>query len=98
MVNCMHPGVVETDIFEKGGFFLVFLKYLFQSALKDCKLGAQTIIHLAVSDKVKNVSGEYFVDCKIADMSKNAKSRDLARKLWEISEKEVGLSEKEKYI
>ncbi|KAL7630744.1 UNVERIFIED_CONTAM: hypothetical protein RMT77_019040 [Armadillidium vulgare] len=92
-VNCLHPGVVDTEIFQKSGSkLLVFLKYFLQSGFKDPKLGAQTIIHLAVSDKVKNITGEYFVDCKIVDTSKLSKDRNIAKELWEVSEKDVGLS------
>ncbi|KAL7630053.1 UNVERIFIED_CONTAM: hypothetical protein RMT77_019822 [Armadillidium vulgare] len=92
-VNCLHPGVVHTEIFHKSGSkFLVFLKYFLQSGFKDSKLGAQTIIHLAVSDKVKNITGEYFVDCKIVNTSKLSKDRNIAKELWEVSERDVGLS------
>ena len=34
------------------------------------KQGAQTTIHLAVSDEVANVTGEYFSDCKVNSITK----------------------------
>lgn len=33
--------------------------------LQDEKLGAQTTIHLAVSEEVADVSGMYYTDCKV---------------------------------
>ncbi|KAB7495759.1 hypothetical protein Anas_10343 [Armadillidium nasatum] len=47
---------------------------------------------MRVSDKVKNITGEYFVDCKIVDTSKLSEDRNIAKELWEVSEKDVGLS------
>lgn len=48
--------------------------------------GAQTSIHLAVSDKVEGVSGEYFSECRIAKPAKFTLDDGVARKLYEISE------------
>ncbi|KAK3872330.1 hypothetical protein Pcinc_022548 [Petrolisthes cinctipes] len=57
----------------------------------DCKLGAQTIIHLAVSEDVENISGKYFIDCKEAECSKLGTHRGMAKKLWLASELDVKL-------
>ncbi len=42
-----------------NGFFLKF--YLTQNVVE----GAQTTIHLAVSEEVEDVTGEYFADCQV---------------------------------
>ncbi|KAL7636581.1 UNVERIFIED_CONTAM: hypothetical protein RMT77_013358 [Armadillidium vulgare] len=98
-VNSLHPGVVKTEITSKDASFWLWLSSLvFHMASKSEKLGAQTTIHLAVSNEGGKVTGEYFVDCKIAPTSQRAKDKNLARKVWQISEKEVGLTEKEKYF
>ncbi|KAL7629974.1 UNVERIFIED_CONTAM: hypothetical protein RMT77_019906 [Armadillidium vulgare] len=100
-VNSLHPGGVKTEINnrEKEGPLYMWLSFfIFHSALKTEKLGAQTTIHLAVSDEGGKVTGEYFVDCKITPTSEKAKDKNLAKEVWRISEKEVGLTQKEKYF
>ncbi|KAL7630164.1 UNVERIFIED_CONTAM: hypothetical protein RMT77_019696 [Armadillidium vulgare] len=84
---------------EKGGSLIAYLlSIIFHGALKSEKLGAQTTIHLAVSDEGGKVTGEYFVDCKITPTSERAKDKNLAKEVWRISEKEVGLTEEENYF
>jgi len=95
--NCLHPGIVQTEIFRhlKGiskNIFMIFYHLYFKTAEE----GAQTTIHLAVSEDVENVTGKYFSDCKIATESKPAQSMELARKLWEKSEQIVRLTPNER--
>ncbi|KAK3896289.1 hypothetical protein Pcinc_000033 [Petrolisthes cinctipes] len=63
----------------------------------DSELGAQTNIYLAVSEEVEGVSGRYFTDCKEVKTSKLARDKDLAKRLWEVSEKAVKLRPEEKF-
>ncbi|KAK3884764.1 hypothetical protein Pcinc_010950 [Petrolisthes cinctipes] len=65
--------------------------------IMDSELGAQTNIYLAVSDEVEGVSGRYFIDCKEVKTSKLARDKDLAKRLWEVSEKAVKLRPEEKF-
>lgn len=89
--NSLHPGVVETEILQlKTGWVKVVLplaKYFF----KDTWEGAQTSIYLAVSREVDGVSGKYYADCREMSASTLGQDKDLARKLWEVSETLVGL-------
>ncbi|CAG0901641.1 unnamed protein product [Darwinula stevensoni] len=89
--NCCHPGgtvtkvarnVVNFDpLFWVGRFFL-----------KSSVEGAQTTVHLCLSEKLENVSGKYFIECREAWMSSRAKDPAVAKKLWERSEYLVGLA------
>ena len=47
--------------------------------------GAETIIHLATSDNVKNISGEYFYQSKINKPSNLAENNKSADDLWDLS-------------
>ncbi|XP_047474518.1 retinol dehydrogenase 13-like isoform X2 [Penaeus chinensis] len=96
--NCLHPGVVNTEIIlkENTNFLNYIFAFFFWSMGKDEKLGAQTTIHLAVSEDVASVSGMYYTDCKITKPSNLASDKGLAKKLWEVSEDLVGLSQEEK--
>ena len=51
--------------------------------------GAQTTIYAALDAAV--VSGAYYSDCKEKNASSHALNVDNQKKLWEISEKMVGL-------
>ncbi|XP_066944069.1 retinol dehydrogenase 11-like isoform X1 [Macrobrachium rosenbergii] len=95
--NCLHPGFVSTEIFYKEGVNIITYSVglLFKLIGKDETLGAQTSIHLAVSEEVEKISGEYFADCKISPRSDLAKDRGLAKKLWEVSETLVNLSQED---
>ncbi|XP_042864244.1 retinol dehydrogenase 11-like [Penaeus japonicus] len=94
--NSLHPGAVDTEIaYKMGGFAGYAQAFLFKLMAKDCELGAQTTIHLAVSDSVEGISGKYFVDCKETESSKLAQHRGIAKKLWLASELDVKLENEE---
>ncbi|XP_066963661.1 retinol dehydrogenase 13-like isoform X3 [Macrobrachium rosenbergii] len=99
IANSLHPGCVRTEIASKAGglsgFFLSLLQYLVS---KDSKLGAQTSIHLAVSEEIDSVSGKYFVDCKESTCSKLASHRGMSKKLWLASELDVKLEPHESIL
>ncbi|MBR4144579.1 MAG: SDR family oxidoreductase [Lachnospiraceae bacterium] len=89
-VNCCHPGAVATNIGidRNTGFgktITGLLKPFFQTPME----GARTAIFLASDKSVENITGGYFYKCKIAKSSKRSKSKKLAKKLFELSEKLV---------
>lgn len=86
-VNCCHPGAVATSMGidrVSGAFKLItgFLKPFFLTPEE----GAQTAIYLATSKEVEKVTGKYFYKEQKAKTSSAAKSRDLAEKLFTLSE------------
>ena len=81
-VNCLHPGLVSTALFNKMN---KFLKNIVGYFMITPEKGAETSIYLATSDEVKNISGEYFVKKKIASPSKAAKDQKAINKLWDLS-------------
>lgn len=87
-VNCCHPGAVATNIgiSRDTGFGKTvtgMLKPFFQTA----EQGADTAIYLASSDEVTDITGEYFYKRKIAKSSARSQDMDLAKRLFEFSEK-----------
>jgi len=73
----MKPArIVIQFMFFKQSIILNFFFFQFQ--------GAQTIIHCAVSDEVKNESGLFYRDCKVYNSQANL-SPTIASKLWELS-------------
>ena len=89
--NSLHPGAIKTELSRHLGtlesWFSAFLFLFFKTPTE----GAQTNIYLAVSEKVEGVSGLYFADCEVKEMSSYAQDDEVAKKLWEISAKSVGL-------
>ncbi|XP_012545059.2 retinol dehydrogenase 11-like [Bombyx mori] len=86
--NCLHPGLVNTDILNSDK--LPFSKYWLPVTsffIKTPREGAQTSIYLAVSPEVENVTGCYFADCQVKTLTKTGRNTELARRLWEESEK-----------
>ncbi|XP_047999034.1 retinol dehydrogenase 13-like [Leguminivora glycinivorella] len=89
-VNCLHPGIVVTGFGSDNWLvsnFLYYLKYFWKSPWE----GAQTTIHLAVAPELAGISGRYFEDCADRSPSKQAQDIQLARRLWEESERLVQL-------
>ena len=56
--------------------------------------GARTAVFLATDESVKEITGEYFYKCKIATSSKRSHDMEAAARLWELSERMVGLKER----
>ncbi|KAK3092840.1 hypothetical protein FSP39_007804, partial [Pinctada imbricata] len=88
----LHPGAVQTELQRHFSSWIHFIlhpavRLMFKSPMQ----GAQTSIYCAVSEDLNNVSGKYFSDCAIKGESKQAKDDGTAKKLWEVSEKLVGL-------
>ncbi len=83
-VNCLHPGVVRTRLFDKmpAAFSKLFGLFMISP-----ERGAQTSIYLATSPDVEGITGEYFVKKKVAQSARHARDMDVARRLWEVSER-----------
>jgi NAD(P)-dependent dehydrogenase (short-subunit alcohol dehydrogenase family) len=83
--NCLHPGFVATRFGSaNGGLFAMALGLAKTFALSP-EQGAQTIIYLASSPEVENVSGLYFSSSKAETPSKAAQNDADAKRLWEAS-------------
>ena len=93
-VNCCHPGAVATNmgVNRETGFgktITGLLRPFFQTPAE----GARTAVFLATDESVKEITGEYFYKCKIAKSSKRSRDMKAAGRLWELSERMVGLKE-----
>lgn len=83
-VNCFHPGVVAT------GFTRDVPKawdVIFQKVFISPEKGAQTLVHLADSPEVDEVSGKYFANKKVRITSFKAKNKALAKLLWDETDR-----------
>ncbi|KAL5487324.1 hypothetical protein EMCRGX_G019913 [Ephydatia muelleri] len=98
ITNCLHPGVIRTEIFRHvvSGTIAKVLCSLASPLtfvlMKSPTEGAQTTIYCAVDEAVEGVSGKYFKDCKVTEPNtKAAVDDDMAERLWKVSAELVGL-------
>ena len=87
--NCVHPGMVKSNLSRDSGLALrFFFKLLGTSPEK----GARTSVYLASSPKVEEVTGEYFSNRTAQRSSRESYDMETAERLWKIAEAYVGLT------
>ena len=94
IVNCLHPGIIYTELgryMEISLWMKVLLLPVGLLILKTPWQGAQTTIYCAVDKEVDGVSGFYFADCKRKEPAPQALDELAAEKLWSLSVKLTGL-------
>jgi retinol dehydrogenase 12 len=82
-VNCLHPGVVKTNLLRNS----LATRAAFNIVGITPEKGAETSVYLATSLAVGTVSGEYFSNKHIEKSSTESMNRDVGKRLWQISEK-----------
>jgi retinol dehydrogenase 14 len=90
--NCLHPGLVNTG-WGRGfrGIFKIGIKLVSPFMLSP-EEGAKTSIYLASSPEVEGITGRYYFKCKPAASAPASYDEEVARRLWETSEKLTGLA------
>ena len=93
MVTSLHPGLVRTDIFNglRVGKELRPIEIIGYILGKNCRQGAQTTIHLAVSQfsgRFQEMNGGFFSDCRYKNwfyfrMPKILNDPVACQELWE---------------
>ncbi|XP_026578904.1 dehydrogenase/reductase SDR family member 13-like, partial [Pseudonaja textilis] len=93
-VTCyaVHPGAVKTEIGHLLPWWVDWVPWVIKLFSRDCDAGAQTSIYCATEEGIERLSGGYFVDCQPKVPSPLARDDQLAKKLWEFSERLLGLT------
>jgi len=93
-VNCGHPGHVDTNIW-KFGEDATWVQQLAAKMQKRTAIspeeGARTIIYLASSNEVDNITGGYFADCGQKRPAKKSLNPEIRKQLWDASAKMTGI-------
>jgi NAD(P)-dependent dehydrogenase (short-subunit alcohol dehydrogenase family) len=83
--NCLHPGFVATRFADESGGLISRFAWFAKSFAISPAEGAQTIIYLASSPEVANLTGKYFYKCRPTTPSTAASDDRAALALWERS-------------
>ena len=88
----LHPGGIITGITRNWfpSFLNPVIRVLCLPFLKTLEEGAATTIHAAAAPSLKGVGGAFLADCGATPPSAAAQDAELARGLWEASEKLTG--------
>ncbi len=89
--NCLHPGFVATRFGDQSGGAFSYLVRAAKLFALTPEQGAETIVYLASSDEVANVSGEYFYKCRATRPTAAAQDDTAAARLWQESERLAGI-------
>ena len=87
---CFHPGLVATGFNRNNGGLMSAAMLLIAPFSKTPKKAARTLVWLADSPDVSKQSGGYYVNRAVAVTSRPAQDAAVARRLWELSEQQVG--------
>jgi len=87
--NCFHPGLVKTGAFAKVPVFGGLVDWWVGRKGISVEEGAETMVYLASSDEVSDVSGKYFYLKKPRETNPLAYNVADQEKLWEMSEEMV---------
>ena len=90
--NCFHPGLVATGFNRNNGLLMDLGMRILKPVSRSPQKGADTLVWLATSPDVANVSGAYFFDQQQRPPSPEPQDTETAGRLWEISERQCTVS------
>lgn len=80
--NSVHPGFVATRFGDETGGLISFGIRIGKRFALSPQEGAETLVYLAASPDVADITGEYFCKCRSATPSREAQDDLSARRLW----------------
>lgn len=90
--NCLHPGVVRTNIGNKSGkWVFAMLWSMLKPFMINSAKGAATSVHVATASELEGVTGKYFDNCKEKRSAEASYNEETAKRLWDESSQLVGL-------
>jgi len=88
--NALHPGSVATEV-TRDNRMLHALVPLSRLVLKSPEQGARTSVYVATDPALRGLSGRYFASARQARPAAIVHDRDVAARLWAISEERTGV-------
>ncbi|MEH7331551.1 SDR family NAD(P)-dependent oxidoreductase [Neobacillus drentensis] len=91
-VHCFDPGLVATNFNQNNGRMAKATMAVMKLFSRSPEEGADTLVWLAEMKDVSWLNGKYCADRQLKEPTEVAANRELAKRLWEISEEQVGVS------
>ncbi|XP_066504996.1 dehydrogenase/reductase (SDR family) member 13 like 1 [Hoplias malabaricus] len=95
-VTCysLHPGSVKSELArDMSSWYMKIAKTAMQVFFQtDPMSGSQTTLYCALTEGIEPLSGRYFSDCEVRNVKPEARDDEIARKLWEVSERLCGMA------
>ena len=89
-VNCVHPGLVATDLMRD---WPRWMRSLWEPFLLTPERGARAVVYLASSPAVSGVTGRFFVgEGRPGRSSRRSHDVEARKRLWRVSEELTGIS------
>jgi NAD(P)-dependent dehydrogenase (short-subunit alcohol dehydrogenase family) len=89
--NAIHPGVIKTNLTRyMNPLATIAFAVMSPIALKSIEQGAATEVFVATHPSLDGVTGEYFSHCNVAQPRRISNDPQLAKKLWDVSERIAG--------
>jgi len=88
--NCLHPGVVGTDVFREYPKWFASAVNLFISKPED---GAKPVVYLATSPEVADMTGAYFDKTERDSAMGGVAEAKLGTQVWEYGERLTGIGD-----
>ena len=85
-VNCVHPGVVRTNIYDNVHFSVKILITMLKPFFISSETSAKYIFPLISSDKYEKITGKYFIKGVETESKKGSDNKDDWKRLWELTE------------
>lgn len=90
--NCLHPGFVATRFGdESGGWIAYMVRFWKKMFAIPPEEGAGTLVYLASSPEVAQVTGQYFVKCRPTAPTPQAQDDSTAAHLWSETARLAGV-------
>jgi NAD(P)-dependent dehydrogenase (short-subunit alcohol dehydrogenase family) len=87
--NCFHPGFVATGFNRNNQVLMRWAMRVGHLFARSPEKGAETLVWLADSPELANVSGLYFVDKQPRRPSRAAQDLQSAQRLWQVSQEQT---------
>jgi NAD(P)-dependent dehydrogenase (short-subunit alcohol dehydrogenase family) len=84
-VNCVHPGIIHTNLLRNFSSVLNLLFHAFGRFFKHPREGADTPVYMATAPELAVVTGKYFKYRDTLGTSEISYDHDVQRRLWEAS-------------
>ena len=91
--NCLHPGIIRTDLArEATGILRIGYDLMYSLLAMEPWDGAQNSIHLASSPNVSSINGAYFSNLQIVEPKLGPYHSIIQKLLWKVSAKITDIS------